>query len=84
MALSGRINGSVTQNSNYFSFYLDWSATQNTSENSSTITVKTYWATNNIYQGFDTVGSSKLIAFSIGRGYVIFVGFLFCILKDIL
>lgn len=57
MALSGRINGSVTQKSNYFSFYLDWSATQNISENSSTVTVKTYWSTNNTYQGFDTVGS---------------------------
>ena len=54
MALSGTINGSVTQKSNYFSFYLKWSATQNVSGNYSDVTVTTYWATNNIYKGFDT------------------------------
>lgn len=57
MALSGTINGSVTQKSNYFSFYLTWSATQSVSGNYSDVTVKTYWKTNNTYQGFDTVGS---------------------------
>jgi hypothetical protein len=57
MALSGTISGSVTQKSNYFSFYLTWSATQSISGNYSDITVKTYWKTNNTYQGFDTVGS---------------------------
>lgn len=57
MALSGTINGSVTQKSNYFSFYLTWSATQSVSGNYSDVTVTTYWKTNNTYQGFDTVGS---------------------------
>ena len=57
MALSGTINGSVTQKSNYFSFYMTWSATQSVSGNYSDVTVKTYWKTNNIYQDFDTVGS---------------------------
>lgn len=54
MALSGTINGSVTQKSNYFSFYLTWSATQNIPGNYSDVTVTTYWATNNTYKGFDT------------------------------
>lgn len=57
MALSGTINGTVTQKSNYFSFYISWSATQNVSENYSDVTVKTYWKTSNTYQDFDTVGS---------------------------
>lgn len=57
MALSGTINGSVTQKSSYFSFYLTWSATQNVAGNYSDVTVKTYWKTNNTYQTFDTVGS---------------------------
>ena len=57
MALKGTINGSVTQKSNYFSFYLTWSATQNVAGNYSDVTVKTYWETNNTYQTFDTVGS---------------------------
>lgn len=57
MALSGTINGSVTQKSSYFSFYLTWSATQNVAGNYSDVTVNTYWKTNNTYQTFDTVGS---------------------------
>ena len=57
MALSGTINGSVTQKSTYFSFYLEWSATQNVAGNYSDVTVKTYWKTNNTYHTFDTVGS---------------------------
>lgn len=57
MALSGNINGSVTQKSNIFSFYLTWSATQNVAGNYSDVTVKTYWKTNNTTYGFDTVGT---------------------------
>lgn len=57
MALSGTINGSVTNKSQYFSFYISWSATQNVEGNYSDVTVKTYWKTNNTYQTFDTVGS---------------------------
>ena len=57
MALSGTINGSVTQKSSYFSFYLTWSATQNVAGNYSDVTVNTYWKTNNTYHTFDTVGS---------------------------
>lgn len=57
MALSGRINGSVTYNSNIFSFYATWSAAQSISGNYSDVTVTTYWQTSNIYWGFDTVGS---------------------------
>lgn len=57
MALSGTINGSVTQKSSIFSFYLTWSATQNVSGNYSDVTVITYWKTNNTSYGFDTVGT---------------------------
>ena len=57
MALSGTVNGSVTNKSNYFSFYFTWSATQSISGNYSDVTVKTYWKTNNTYQTFDTVGN---------------------------
>lgn len=57
MALSGTINGSVTNKSNYFSFYITWSATQSVSGNYSDVTVKTYWkTTNTTYGNFDTVG----------------------------
>ncbi len=57
MALSGTINGSVTQLSGTFSFYLTWSAVQNIAGNYSDVTVKTYWSTNNTYSEFDTVGA---------------------------
>lgn len=59
MALSGTVNGSVGYNSKYFSFYFVWSAVQNIAENYSDVTVETYWKTNNIRQGFDTVGTRK-------------------------
>lgn len=54
MALSGTINGSVTNKSTYFSFYISWSATQNIAENYSDVTVKTYWKTSNTAHKFDT------------------------------
>ena len=57
MALSGRINGSVTNLSNHFSYYILWTATQDPIANTSTITAKTYWATDNRAYTFDTVGS---------------------------
>ena len=57
MALKGTRNGSVTLNSSYFTFYLEWSATQSISGNYSDVVVTTYVKTNNTYQTFDTVGS---------------------------
>lgn len=57
MALSGSKTGSVTLNSRYFTFYLEWSATQSIANNQSTVTVKTYIKTNDTYQTFDTVGT---------------------------
>ena len=60
MALSGRIDGSVTYQpyaSKPFSFYCTWSATQSVSGNYSDVTVSTYWATTSIGATFNTVGS---------------------------
>ena len=57
MALGGTINGSVTNRSSYFSFYMEWSATQSISGNYSDVTVKTYWKTDNTSYTFDTVAS---------------------------
>ena len=57
MALSGTINGRVTLNSRFMSFYITWSANQNVEGNYSDITVTSYWKTNNTRWGFDTEGS---------------------------
>lgn len=57
MATSGKINGTVTNKSNIFSFYANWSATQNIDENASYVTVTTYFSTNNKGYKFDTVGN---------------------------
>lgn len=57
MALSGTINGRVTLNSKYMSFYIAWSANQNVEGNYSDVTVTSYWKTNNTRWGFDTGGS---------------------------
>lgn len=57
MALSGKVNGSVTNLSAYFSFYFEWSAVQSIPGNYSDITVTTYWKTSNTSRTFDT--SSK-------------------------
>lgn len=57
MALSGTINGSVTNKSSYFSFYMTWSATQSVSGNYSDVTVNTYWKTTSTSHRFDTVGN---------------------------
>lgn len=57
MATSGKINGTVTNKSNIFSFYANWSATQNIEENASYVTVTTYFSTNNTGYKFDTVGN---------------------------
>ena len=57
MALSGTINGRVTLNSQYMSFYIAWSAKQNVEGNYSDVTVTSYWKTNNTRWGFDTEGS---------------------------
>lgn len=59
MATSGKINGTVTNTNkrNIFSFYANWSATQNIDENASYVTVTTYFSTNNKGYKFDTVGN---------------------------
>ncbi len=57
MALSGTINGRVTLNSRFMSFYITWSANQNVEGNYSDVTVTSYWETNNTGWGFDTEGS---------------------------
>lgn len=59
MATSGKINGTVTNTNkrNIFSFYANWSATQNIEENASYVTVTTYFSTNNKGYKFDTVGN---------------------------
>ena len=57
MALSGTINGSVTNKSSIFSFYATWSATQSVANNTSTVTVTTYWKTTKTGNTFDTVGT---------------------------
>lgn len=57
MALSGTINGRVTLNSRFMSFYITWSANQNVEGNYSDVTVTSYWKTNNTGWGFDTEGS---------------------------
>ena len=57
MALSGTINGRVTLNSRYMSFYITWYAKQNVEGNYSDVTVTSYWKTNNTRWGFDTGGS---------------------------
>lgn len=44
MALSGKKQGTVTQNSSSFEYWLSWSATQSIADNTSTITVKHYWS----------------------------------------
>ena len=54
MALSGRIDGSVSNLSTYFSFYAEWIATQSIADNASYVTVSTYWATTNTLRTFDT------------------------------
>lgn len=54
MALSGKITGTVSNRDTYYSFYIEWSATQDISANKSSITVKTYWSTNDSSRNFDT------------------------------
>lgn len=44
MALSGTVQGEVTQNGSSFTYHLKWSATQDIVNNTSTITVKHYWS----------------------------------------
>lgn len=70
MALSGTINGYVSNqpdSSNPFSFYVTWSATQNIIWNTSTVTVKVYWKTNNTFWTWDTVDSDRKAKASIGN-----------------
>ena len=55
--MSERITGSVTNLSQYFSFYADVSWTQSIPENCSYVTVSTYWATTNTLRTFDTTSA---------------------------
>lgn len=58
MATSGTIYGSVTKNSNHFSFYATWLAAQNVEGNFSEVTVRSYWkCVNTSYYTFDTVAA---------------------------
>lgn len=57
MASSGTIKGAVKNRSQYFSFYIEWSATQNTSGGYSDVTAVAKWSTTNKSYTFDTVGS---------------------------
>jgi len=43
MALSGSKKGTVTKNSSHYEYWMEWSATQDITSNTSTITVKHYW-----------------------------------------
>ena len=54
MALKGTINGSVTYKTSIFSYYLEWSISQNIASNYSDVTVKAYWKTTNTGNKFDT------------------------------
>ncbi len=56
MALSGTINGSVTNLDSHFSFYMTWSAVQSISGNYSDVTATTFWSTDNTAYTFDTTG----------------------------
>lgn len=63
MALSGRINGTVAQNSAYFSFYIDWVVTNSQSDriatNASTVRARIYLETTSTNRKFDTVGDRE-------------------------
>lgn len=54
MALKGTIKGKVTQNSNIYSYYMQWSAVQNINDNYSDVTVWHYWTRSSTSLNFDT------------------------------
>lgn len=56
MALSGRAEGNCPINSQYFSFYVDWTAVQSVSENYSDITTYVRIETKSLDYRFNTVG----------------------------
>ena len=60
MALSGRINGTVTNLANHYSFYLDWEAEMSIAESCYYITVSSFFATDNASYTFDTVGNRNM------------------------
>lgn len=57
MALSGTINGSVTNKDSVFDFYATWSGVQDIANNFTKITVNTYFSTTNTGNTFDTSGT---------------------------
>ena len=56
MALSGRINGTVSLNSSRIGYYINWSAVQNIAGNYSDVTASSYWEKYSNWN-FDTVGT---------------------------
>lgn len=56
MALSGRINGTVSLNSDKIGYYINWEAKQNIAGNYSDVTASTYWEKYRTWN-FDTVGN---------------------------
>ena len=57
MATSGTINGTVTNKTTVFSFYVEWTATPNNAANTSTVVVKSYWKATNTGNTWDTVSA---------------------------
>ncbi len=57
MALSGKINGTVSNKGQYFKFFINWSATQSISGNYSDVTMRTYWQTTSTGWTFDTISA---------------------------
>lgn len=54
MALKGTIKGKVTQNSDIYSYYMQWSAVQNIDGNYSDVTVWHYWTRSSNALNFDS------------------------------
>lgn len=59
MALKGTIKGKVTQNSSVYSYYMQWTATQNIESNYSDVTVWHYWKRSNTSLNFNTVAERR-------------------------
>lgn len=65
--MANRIDGSVTNLSAYFSFYIEWEVDeQSVAENASYLNIRTCWSTNNQYRTFDTVGN-RSASISVGN-----------------
>jgi hypothetical protein len=69
MALSGRINGTVSNKSNIFSFYIDWSATQDIAGNYSDVRTKVCWYATNTNYMWDTSATRNAWSETNGNRY---------------